>query len=107
MTGGNLTGLAAQPLTIALSFLFFERLKIYADDGIDMLPNAVSVTLAGGVSSCLAVIIAYPLRSAKDKLQGMTDGQYTGMVDVPTPGNKDINQTLQFAPVFGTYDRIV
>ena len=37
---GNLTGLAAQPLTIALSFLFFERLKIFAD-GIDMLPNAV------------------------------------------------------------------
>ena len=41
------------------------------------------VTLvAGGLAQCATVLVVYPVRSGKDKLQGQKQGQYRGLLDV-------------------------
>ena len=77
---GNMSGLAAQPLVIALSFFFFERLRLPAETVLGT--SVLVVVLVGGVANCLSIVAAYPLRMAKDKLQSQKDGQYSGLLDV-------------------------
>lgn len=111
---GNVAGLTSQPLTIALSFYFFERLRFYAEHVVGASPATTLVTGAarcsallcmrptsstqfrqhaaptllccmgasGGLAQDLTILLVYPVRSAKDKLQGQTDGEYSGLVDV-------------------------
>ena len=78
---GNLTGLISQPGTIAFSFYFFERFRFL---GGKLMPGADQLIafLAGGLAQSAAVVIMYPFRAAKDKLQGQKEGTYSGMVDV-------------------------
>ena len=80
-SAGNLTGLISQPGTIAFSFYFFERFRYL---GSRVLPGADQLIafLAGGLAQSTAVVITYPARAAKDKLQGQKEGTYTGLVDV-------------------------
>ena len=65
---GNLTGLISQPGTIAFSFYFFERFRFL---GGKLMPGADQLIafLAGGLAQSAAVVIMYPFRAAKDKLQ--------------------------------------
>ena len=44
--------------------------------------------LAGGLAQSTAVVLMYPFRAAKDKLQGQKEGTYTGMLDVWRQGYK-------------------
>jgi hypothetical protein len=80
-SAGNLTGLISQPGTIALSFYFFERFRYL---GNRILPGAdqLIALLGGGLAQSAAVVITYPARAAKDKLQGQREGMYTGLTDV-------------------------
>lgn len=77
---GNLAGLSSQPLTIALSFYFFERFRFYAERAFGV-SSAVTL-IAGGLAQDATIMVVYPVRSAKDKLQGQKDGQYSGVMDV-------------------------
>jgi|EP01044_Picomonas_judraskeda_P008297 hypothetical protein len=78
---GNMAGLISQPGTIMFSFYFFERFRYL---GGRVLPGADQLIafLAGGLAQSAAVVIMYPARVAKDKLQGQRKGTYTGLGDV-------------------------
>ena len=80
-SAGNLTGLISQPGTIAFSFYFFERFRYL---GNRFLPGADQLIafLAGGLAQSAAVVVMYPVRAAKDKLQGQREGTYAGLGDV-------------------------
>ena len=77
---GNAAGLTSQPLTIAFTFFFFERLRFWAEAayGASQLATAV----AGGLAQSSAAFLLYPLRFSKDKLQAAKAGEYSGMIDV-------------------------
>ena len=83
---GNATGLISQPITIALSFFFFERFRVLFSQMLaakaTAAGNQLATFMAGGLAQAAAVVLAYPLRMAKDKLQGAAEGTYTGMLHV-------------------------
>ena len=77
---GNMTGLTSQPLTIALTFYFFERFRFYAEAAYGASQLVTAVT--GGLAQATACLLIYPLRIAKDKIQAAKSGEFTGMSDV-------------------------
>lgn len=79
---GNLSGLVSQPLGIALSFSFFELLRPAAET---LFGSSVLVSVCTySVANCISIVIIYPLRMGKDKLQSQKDGEHSGLLDVWT-----------------------
>jgi hypothetical protein len=79
---GNITGLMSQPLTTAFQFFFFERFRAMLTRLLPAGATQLVTALAGGFATSAATVVAYPPRMAKDRLQGASDGTYTGMFDV-------------------------
>ncbi len=79
---GNMIGLISQPLVIALSFSFFERLRPAAEATFG---SSVLVSMSAySIATCISIVVLYPLRMGKDMLQSQKNGQYSGLFDVWT-----------------------
>jgi hypothetical protein len=47
-----------------------------------LLLTPARAVLSGGLAQDMTIIVVYPIRSGKDKLQGQKQGEYSGLLDV-------------------------